>query len=81
MIGLVFTAYVIYDSFSRVFAEYPNNNPTKHLVRVYVVKGLNLTPKDFSGKSDPYVVINCGNKKLGDRSSYVPKSIDPIFGR
>lgn len=37
--------------------------------------------KDFTGKSDPYVMINCGKKKLGDRKNYIPKTLNPIFGK
>ncbi|KAI5630708.1 c2 domain-containing protein [Phthorimaea operculella] len=62
------------------FADHPNNDSTKHLVRVYVVKALNL-PKDCAGKLDPFVAIQCGKRHLGDRNCHVPDSIEPIFGK
>ncbi|XP_052751429.1 otoferlin-like [Galleria mellonella] len=63
------------------FDDYPSNYPTKYLVRVYIIKSSNLMAKDFSGKCDPYVIIRCGKKRLGDRSCYVSNTIHPIFGK
>ncbi|XP_049885411.1 otoferlin-like [Pectinophora gossypiella] len=62
------------------FLEHPCNEASKYLVRVYVVRGLSL-PMDIFGKSDPYVIMNCGKKHLGDRKNYVPNTTDPIFGK
>ncbi|CAK1588464.1 unnamed protein product [Parnassius mnemosyne] len=66
---------------SGFFNDHPNNEPTKFLVRVYVVKAFNLTSKDFTGKTNPYIVLNCGNKRLGDRDSCIRKTLSPIFGK
>ncbi|XP_035437997.2 otoferlin isoform X3 [Spodoptera frugiperda] len=63
------------------FTDYPNNEPSKFLVRVYVVKGVNLVAKAFSGKLDPYVAISCGSKHLGDRKNHVKNTLNPIFGK
>uniref|UniRef100_A0A2A4JU35 C2 domain-containing protein n=1 Tax=Heliothis virescens TaxID=7102 RepID=A0A2A4JU35_HELVI len=63
------------------FNDYPNNEPSKFLVRVYVVKGVNLVAKAFTGKLDPYVAISCGDKHLGDRKSHVKNTLNPIFGK
>ncbi|XP_030019882.1 otoferlin isoform X2 [Manduca sexta] len=63
------------------FNEYPANDSTRHMVRVYVIKAINLIAKEFTGKSDPYVVIGCGDKHLGDRDTYVHNSINPVFGK
>ncbi|PZC81246.1 otoferlin [Helicoverpa armigera] len=63
------------------FNDYPDNEPSKFLVRVYVVKAVNLVAKAFTGKLDPYVAISCGNKHLGDRKSHVKNTLNPIFGK
>ncbi|XP_026747253.1 otoferlin-like isoform X2 [Trichoplusia ni] len=63
------------------FHDYPSNEPSKFLVRVYVIKGVNLVAKAFTGKLDPYVAISCGNKHLGDRKSYVKNTLNPVFGK
>lgn len=67
--------------FHRFFNDHPHNNPAEFLVRVYIVKGLNLKSKEFTGQSNPYVVLNCGNKHIADRNNYVPNSVNPIFGK
>ncbi|XP_048488978.1 otoferlin isoform X3 [Plutella xylostella] len=61
------------------FEDYPRNDPTRFLVRCYVVRGLKLEPKDNS--INPYIVISCGKKKIEDRKKYVTQSSNPIFGR
>ncbi|CAB3226218.1 unnamed protein product [Arctia plantaginis] len=63
------------------FNDHPTNDPSKYLVRVYLVKGINLVAKAFSGMLDPYVAISCGNKHLGDRKSYVKNTLNPTFGK
>ncbi|CAH0703240.1 unnamed protein product [Spodoptera exigua] len=63
------------------FTDYPNNEPSKFLVRVYIVRGVNLVAKAFSGKLDPYVAISCGSKHLGDRKNHVKNTLNPIFGK
>ncbi|CAH0577888.1 unnamed protein product [Chrysodeixis includens] len=63
------------------FHDYPSNEPSKFLVRVYVIKGVNLVAKAFTGKLDPYVAISCGNKHLGDRKSYIKNTLNPVFGK
>ncbi|KAJ8737899.1 hypothetical protein PYW08_000494 [Mythimna loreyi] len=63
------------------FNDFPDNEPEKFLVRVYVVKGVNLIPKAFTGKLDPYVAISCGRKHLGDRKNHAKNTQNPIFGK
>ncbi|CAH2035070.1 unnamed protein product, partial [Iphiclides podalirius] len=63
------------------FNDHPSNEPTKFLVRVYLVKAYNITSKDFTGKSSPYAVLNCGTKHLGDRTSHTMRTLNPIFGK
>ncbi|KAJ0183968.1 hypothetical protein K1T71_000391 [Dendrolimus kikuchii] len=63
------------------FSDYPANETKKFLIRVYMIKGISLVAKDFTGKCDPYVVISCGDKHLGDRSEYIANSTNPVFGK
>ncbi|CAK1554644.1 unnamed protein product [Leptosia nina] len=63
------------------FDDHPNNEPAKFLVRVYIVKALNLKTKEFAGKSDPYTVVSCGKKHFGNRANYVPSTLNPVFGK
>eukprot|EP01099_Mayorella_cantabrigiensis_P006888 TRINITY_DN5898_c0_g1_i1.p1 TRINITY_DN5898_c0_g1~~TRINITY_DN5898_c0_g1_i1.p1 ORF type:complete len:381 (+),score=89.62 TRINITY_DN5898_c0_g1_i1:342-1484(+) len=54
---------------------------TELIVRVYVVRGVELQAQDSNGKSDPYITIVCGDKKLKDRDNYIPANLNPTFGR
>ncbi|XP_062132086.1 otoferlin [Drosophila sulfurigaster albostrigata] len=55
---------------------------TVHLtVRVYVVQGLQIRPRDWSSESDCYVKLSLGGKMVSDRAHYVPNQSNPIFGR
>ncbi|KAL1517880.1 hypothetical protein ABEB36_001586 [Hypothenemus hampei] len=64
-----------------VFSDYPSNSPLNYILRVYCVRALNLRPKDINGKSDPYLQIQFGQKIVSDRENYVPRDVNPIFGR
>lgn len=59
----------------------PTNDPIHVLVRVYVIKATDLHPMDFNGKSDPYVVLHLGSKRISDKENYVSKQLNPIFGK
>ncbi|KAG5335930.1 OTOF protein, partial [Acromyrmex charruanus] len=62
--------------------DYPPQEPVKLLVRLYVVKGINLQPKDpLSGKSDPYLYVKLGKNSINDRKNYIPNQLNPTFGR
>lgn len=63
------------------FQNYPVNEAVAFVVRVYVIKGINLRPKDLSGKSDPYVIIKMKDQVINDRKNYVANQINPVFGR
>ncbi|XP_040034731.2 myoferlin [Gasterosteus aculeatus] len=65
----------------RQFRELPESGPQECLVRIYVVRCLDLQPKDTNGMCDPYVKISLGRKKLDDRDNYKPNTLDPEFGR
>lgn len=64
-----------------VFQDFPGNEHLRYTVRVYCVKGINLRPKDASGKSDPYVRVSMNGHVISDRANYVPCQVNPIFGR
>lgn len=63
------------------FQDFPLNQHLRYIVRVYCVKGISLRPKDLNGKSDAYIVITMNDKVINDKDNYVPKQINPIFGR
>uniref|UniRef100_A0A2K6FEI9 Fer-1 like family member 5 n=1 Tax=Propithecus coquereli TaxID=379532 RepID=A0A2K6FEI9_PROCO len=54
--------------------------PQLCLVRVYVVRAINLQPQDYNGLCDPYVILKLGKTELGKRDTYQPNTLDPIFG-
>uniref|UniRef100_A0A3Q3JTY7 C2 domain-containing protein n=1 Tax=Monopterus albus TaxID=43700 RepID=A0A3Q3JTY7_MONAL len=59
----------------------PSNNSVEAIVRVYIVSGSNLHPADPDGKSDPYIVLRLGKHEIKDRDNYIPKELNPVFGR
>jgi len=50
------------------------------LLRVYIIRGIDLQAKDTNGKSDAYVQIECGKLKVDNRKNYIPNSNNPVFG-
>ncbi|KAI6058932.1 fer-1-like protein 5 [Aix galericulata] len=65
----------------RHFQELPPSQPQQCLVRVYVVRAFDLSPRDRNGLCDPYVRVSLGAKSLGQRDQYVPNTVEPVFGR
>ncbi|KAL0183977.1 hypothetical protein M9458_019673, partial [Cirrhinus mrigala] len=41
----------------------------------------NLHPADPDGKADPYIVLKLGKTEIKDRDNYIPKQLNPVFGR
>nr|XP_003471747.2 fer-1-like protein 5 [Cavia porcellus] len=66
----------------RQFLAWPEREdfPQLCLVRVYMVRAINLQPQDYNGLCDPYVILKLGSTKLGSRDKYKPNTVDPIFG-
>ncbi|XP_016074714.1 PREDICTED: fer-1-like protein 5 [Miniopterus natalensis] len=66
----------------RQFSVWPGKEdfPQQCLVRVYVVRAINLQPQDYNGLCDPYVILKLGQTKLGNRNMYQPNTLNPIFG-
>ncbi|GAA6227910.1 myoferlin-like [Lates japonicus] len=65
----------------RQFRELPDSGPQECLVRIYVVRGIDLQPKDNNGRCDPYIKISLGRNTIEDRDHYLPNTISPVFGR
>ncbi|KAF2368428.1 C2 domain [Trinorchestia longiramus] len=63
------------------FQGLPSNEPIHVMVRVYIVKALDLHPMDLNGKADPYIVVQLGNKKISDKENYISKQLNPVFGK
>ncbi|XP_022212778.2 otoferlin [Drosophila obscura] len=55
--------------------------PVRLAVRVYVVQGLQMRPRDVRDSSDCYVKLLLGGKTVSDRAAYIPNQSNPIFGR
>ncbi|XP_067092623.1 myoferlin [Osmerus mordax] len=65
----------------RQFRELPESRPQECLVRIYVVRCMDLQPKDNNGLCDPYIKISLGRKSIDDREHYKPNTLNPEFGR
>ncbi|EMP26126.1 Fer-1-like protein 6 [Chelonia mydas] len=65
----------------KVLQGIPPNNSVKVLVRVYIVRAYNLSPADPDGTSDPYIVLRLGKTEIKDQANYIPKQLNPVFGR
>ncbi|XP_069548793.1 myoferlin [Brachyistius frenatus] len=65
----------------RQFRELPESGPQECLIRIYVVRCIDLQPKDTNGMCDPYIKITVGRKILDDRDNYKPNTLNPEFGR
>ncbi|XP_048049294.1 fer-1-like protein 6 isoform X4 [Megalobrama amblycephala] len=59
----------------------PPNTAVDVLIRVYIVAAFNLHPADPDGKADPYIVLKLGKTEIKDRVNYIPKQLNPVFGR
>lgn len=46
-----------------------------------LLQASNLHPADPDGKADPYIVLRLGKNEIKDRDNYIPKQLNPIFGR
>uniref|UniRef100_H2LS40 Myoferlin like n=1 Tax=Oryzias latipes TaxID=8090 RepID=H2LS40_ORYLA len=62
------------------FKELPESGPQECLVRIYVVRCIEVQSKDSNGKCDPYIKITLGKKTLDDRDNYKPNTLSPEFG-
>ncbi|XP_078135621.1 myoferlin-like isoform X2 [Sander vitreus] len=65
----------------RQFRELPESGPQECLVRIYVVRAIDLQPKDNNGNCDPYIKMSLGKNTVDDRDHYLPNTTSPLFGR
>ena len=49
--------------------------PKQLYLRLYILRGINCSPRDYSGKSDPYLKIICGGQVYSTRSRYKKTNI------
>jgi len=64
-----------------VFTYLPPCKPVECIVRLYVIKALDLQPRDDSGTADPYLVVSLGEQEFDDKDIYKPYTVNPVFGR
>ncbi|XP_041424830.1 myoferlin-like [Xenopus laevis] len=63
------------------FRELPDSGPQECIVRVYIVRGIDLQPKDNNGLCDSYIKLTLNKNVVTDRENYVPNTLNPVFGR
>ena len=63
------------------FYKLPKSEPINVLVRVYIIRCLNLHPMDPNGKADPYLVCTLGKKTYNLKKEYCSKTLDPEYGK
>ena len=51
----------------------------KCLIRVHLIGAFNLSSRDNGSESDPYVIVECGNKVFNDRDKYQENEPNPEF--
>ncbi|XP_075072230.1 myoferlin isoform X2 [Mixophyes fleayi] len=65
----------------RQFRELPDSGSQECIVRIYIVRGIDMQPKDNNGLCDPYIKITLSKKVIEDRDNYIPNTLNPVFGR
>lgn len=65
----------------RMMENFPSNHLEECLIRVYIIRGIDLQPKDANGKSDPYIEIELGKIRLDNRDEKISNTTNPIFGK
>lgn len=65
----------------RILRNLPPSEPVECLVRVYVIKAIDLQPMDPNGLADPYLVVSLGKTTIKDQDKYIPNTLNPVFGK
>ena len=47
---------------------------------MYITRAKGLAPRDSNGKSDPYLVVKLGSKKISTKERYIANELNPFFG-
>ncbi|KAM7542103.1 hypothetical protein Aperf_G00000009480 [Anoplocephala perfoliata] len=63
------------------FPSLPQKTNWRVLVRCYIIRAFSLHPADPTGLADPYLIVSMGNQVFNEKSSYIPKTLRPTFGR
>ncbi|XP_033126409.1 myoferlin-like isoform X5 [Anneissia japonica] len=63
------------------FKSLPSSAPCECIVRVYIIRAIDLQPQDPSGLADPYLKISLGKTKIKENDAYLPNTLNPMFGR
>uniref|UniRef100_A0A803K584 C2 domain-containing protein n=1 Tax=Xenopus tropicalis TaxID=8364 RepID=A0A803K584_XENTR len=53
------------------FRGLPDSEPQECIVRVYIVRGIDLQPKDNNGLCDPYIKLSLNKNVVADRDIYI----------
>ena len=72
------------DQYEPMFDMAQLMQPQPYQVRVYFLLGEKFKPMDMAvggrpGKSDPYLKLKLGKKKINDRKNYIDDTTDPAF--
>ena len=65
----------------KMLENVPDNCMVDLKVRVYIIRAKGLQPQDPNGLSDPYPALKLGKHKIKDRDNYIPKCLEPMFGK
>lgn len=65
----------------RILNNLPPSEPVECVVRLYVIKAIDLQPMDPNGLADPYLVVTLGKTKIKDSDKYIPNTLNPMFGK
>lgn len=71
------------EKFSISFPRFKQNLMVEFpiVVRVYVVRAMNLRSHDIFGYSDAFVKVELGEQIISDRAQYIPNQSSPVFGK
>uniref|UniRef100_A0A6G3ME02 Otoferlin (Trinotate prediction) n=1 Tax=Henneguya salminicola TaxID=69463 RepID=A0A6G3ME02_HENSL len=69
------------DNPTGTFVAFPPIEPVKFQLRLYIIKANDLHPTDADGKADSYIVVELGNTIIKDNKNYVPKNLNPYYGK
>jgi len=53
--------------------------PKSCYVRLYILRGHRLTPKDDDGTCDPYLKVQLGSRKFSTRNHHIKNTLEPEF--
>jgi dysferlin len=65
----------------RIMENLPSSSLEECIVRVYIIRAIDLQPTDSNGKSDPYIEIEIGKTRIDNRDERIPNTTNPVFGK